>query len=67
MNIIRRGTPPKEKIYRGECPHCKSVFEAERTELDIRWGGQRDEYEYGVAPCEVCGYAGVAFYEVKER
>jgi RNase P subunit RPR2 len=43
MRIISRGIKPEDKLYRGTCKNCKTVFECNRSEgkyeNDFREGG----------------------------
>lgn len=49
MNVIYRGKVPDG--YKGKCPHCKSVLEAEASELKFR-GDSITQLITGT--CEVC-------------
>lgn len=54
MNVIHRGKPRSEQVFRGTCLSCKSVIEATRAELKVGGGDYRDPGEYGHAACPVC-------------
>jgi hypothetical protein len=60
MKIIKKGNPPEEQPWRGECKACGAVLEAARSELKTDYD-QRDGSEWGRAPCPCCK-AGVVFY-----
>lgn len=53
MNIIHRGTPPAERMYRSTCGCCKSVFEYKASEA-TRVSDYRDG-TYLWFKCQVCG------------
>lgn len=52
MEIIKRGKPPAERNWQGECSHCHSVVRAKEHELHVTQA-QRDG-AFGTAPCPVC-------------
>lgn len=53
MEIIKKGTPPEEKIYEAECSKCKSVLRFKQSEGKITYD-QRDGNLITVK-CPVCG------------
>lgn len=62
MKIIKRGAPPKEKKYEGTCHTCKSVLEAEASEVNFV-DDQRDG-NYISGECPVCG--GFVYFSEKK-
>lgn len=53
MRLMKKGTP-KDQTFRGECRTCGSVYEADRSELKVEDGGQREPGEFAHATCQVC-------------
>lgn len=53
MKIIKMGVKPEERVYRGTCSNCKTVFECQQHEGTYHVGGQRDGPWLSV-PCPVC-------------
>jgi rubredoxin len=69
MKLISQGTKVAQK-FKGMCHTCGSVFEADRTELKICPGTQREPGEFAWKKCPVCNtgtetYGGILFYPVK--
>lgn len=57
MKIIRRGTPPGEKIYRGTCPDCRTVVEFKESEaqvVDVPPDRPFDQTRLVQVDCPVC-------------
>lgn len=55
MEVVERGTAPKERTFRGTCHACKSTMEAKAAELKVEHGCQRDPGDFAHAACPVCG------------
>lgn len=53
MKILKRGTPPADARWLGDCHSCKSELEATRAELRVEHD-PRDHLAFGHAPCPVC-------------
>ena len=51
MKIIKKGIPPKERLWIGTCTHCGSIFEAKQGEIEVSY--DRGE-QYASAKCEIC-------------
>lgn len=73
MKVIKKGTPPGERIWKGQCRQCGSEVEALQKELsDINFGDYRSEGPFCWMTCPVCnagmknGYGGVCFYPTKK-
>ena len=56
MKCIKRGTLPEERIWKGECHNCHSVYEAREGELTNKENDFRDNYSFAKARCELCKY-----------
>ena len=54
MKIIKHGTIPQDKVYRGTCAICRTEFEFARKEAKREVADQRDGDAMVVA-CPVCG------------
>jgi hypothetical protein len=52
MDIIKRGTPPGERIYTGSCRGCGTEVKFKRDEAEV-YSDQRDGETVSVA-CPVC-------------
>jgi hypothetical protein len=64
MKIIRRGTPPNETVFAGECWNCHTMIEAARRELKIE-NDFKDHSEYAHIACPVCN--GIMTVHPKEK
>jgi hypothetical protein len=68
MKIIKRGTPPEQRIWYGKCRSCNSEIEAEQKELVNIQNDWREGTDFCWMKCPVCnagndtGYGGVLFY-----
>lgn len=60
MKIISRGVKPEDKVYRGTCRNCSTVFECQRHEGTFHPGDQRDGPWLSVS-CPVCGKSANAY------
>lgn len=73
MKIIKTGTVPSERVWRGECRNCGSVVEAREGELKHITHDQREAISFSWEICPVCkagsesGYGGVLFYPIFKR
>jgi hypothetical protein len=59
MKILRTGTLPKNRLYRGTCSHCYAFVEASydevtRRDLGDRYSGEFIE-SYIICPTQGCG------------
>jgi len=54
MKCIKKGKPPEQRLWQGECYHCNSIFEALEGELTNIQSDPRDNTRIGKAVCEVC-------------
>ena len=63
VKIIKKGTPPKDVIWKGECNTCHTVAEANESELKVQHC-QRDG-SWGLAKCPVCEAPNMIFYPQK--
>lgn len=52
MKIIKKGTPPSDKVYEGTCRSCKTVVEFKQSEGKVTHD-QRDGNFVSVR-CPVC-------------
>lgn len=72
MEIIKRGVPPPERLWRGTCSKCESVAEAFERELTKVTQDPRDGTKHSWEICPVCSagvpsmgnYGGMLFYPV---
>lgn len=72
MKITRKGSDPKNRVWRGSCTNCGAAAEAGRSEMThIVHGDQRDPGPTSWEVCPECGkgdkstgYGGMLFYEV---
>jgi hypothetical protein len=53
MKIIKEGNK-QPQTFRGDCSICGSTYEADRSELKIEDGGQREPGEFAHANCAIC-------------
>jgi hypothetical protein len=53
MKLVKEGSK-QAQVFRGECSVCGSVYEADRAELKVEDGGQREPGEFAHATCLVC-------------
>lgn len=60
MEIIKRGTDPRESIWVGNCGNCGSIMEAQQSELKID-SCPREHYKFAHDQCPVCDN-GIIFY-----
>ena len=59
MKCIKKGTPPDQRIWKGECHNCHSVYEALEGELvDIKTNNnyRNSLSTFAKAQCELCKY-----------
>lgn len=63
MEIIKHGSLPGERLWRGQCYVCGTIMLALQKELKIT-SDQRDG-DFGEANCEICGVRTI-FYETKK-
>lgn len=62
MEVIFRGTPKSEQIYKGLCNSCKSVLQYKFSEILKNEHHQRDGVtHYLEEPCPVCSSVLVIF------
>lgn len=66
MKITKRGTPLKERIWKGKCSECNSEAETTTDELKSKTD-PRDSTQFAWAKCPFCGvgndiYGGMLFY-----
>ena len=61
MKLIREGRK-QPQLFRGTCSVCGSEYEAERTELKVEDGGQREPGEFAHAVCTICKKRGQGGY-----
>jgi hypothetical protein len=61
MRLIREGKK-QPQVFSGTCSTCGSEYEAERKELKIEDGGQREPGEFAHATCVVCSKRGQTGY-----
>ncbi len=66
MKIIKEGTPPAKRQWRGNCHSCGTIAEAEESELKgIEWGNQLDPEPFCWMLCPICNsgpFNGLLFY-----
>jgi len=62
MRLIKKGVPPKERIWEGTCGACGSIFEASEGELKVQHV-QRDG-AFATETCSIC-YSKMWFYPRK--
>jgi len=67
MKVVRKGKPPKEEIFQGECHTCKSVMEEKRANLTIVVGDQREPGDFAHAVCPVCGSDFIMYPKARRR
>lgn len=68
MKIIKYGTPPEKRIWRGTCYRCNSEVEATVGDFTgpINPGCQREPERSAHAPCPVCLKGQILFIETRE-
>lgn len=71
MEIIKKGTPPSERIWEGECRKCGTVARCKQSELNVVHDDQRDG-PYSWLKCPVCNegndeWGGMCFHPVDAR
>jgi hypothetical protein len=54
MEIIRKGTPPGERVHEGECKTCKTLIRFMEKEAKWYYGDQRDPCKELRIACPVC-------------
>jgi hypothetical protein len=54
MKCIKKGKPPEQRLWQGECYHCNSVFEALEGELSHIENDVRENTRFAKAMCEIC-------------
>lgn len=54
MKVIKRGTPPSEKIWTGTCGNCKSEMEEVESDLRNRRTGNQFDGPMAHETCPVC-------------
>ncbi len=54
MQCIKRGTPPEQRVWEGDCYNCNSKFEALQGELVNIVSDPNDHTRMSKAKCEVC-------------
>ena len=54
MKCIKRGTPPEQRVWVGDCYNCSSTFEALEGELVNIVSDPKDHTRMAKAKCEVC-------------
>jgi hypothetical protein len=59
VEILKRGTPPAERTFRGTCYECKSEVRAKAGEIQVVHEDR--DGEFGRGGCPVCG-TGMVFY-----
>lgn len=60
MEIIKRGTPPSEKVFQGECYACGTIVKFTRAEAAISPDHREGPNYYITCPicktCRILGY-----------
>jgi len=62
MRIIREGQLPEDKLFRGTCMHCKTVFECKRHEG--KYSSTQRDGDLLEVDCPKCNHRAFA-YEIK--
>jgi hypothetical protein len=60
MRIISRGKKPEEKMYKGTCSSCKTVFECQQHEGKLE-SDLREGTDFLRVSCPVCGKSATAY------
>jgi len=55
VRITKRGTPPDEREWRGDCKHCGSRVEAKQSVVKITPARDQRDCDSGRLDCPVCG------------
>ncbi len=55
MKVIKKGTPPEEKMHRARCWRCGAVLEFPMSEAGVSLD-PRDQATYLIVQCPVCRY-----------
>jgi hypothetical protein len=64
MIITKKGTPPKDRDWKGRCSNCGTEAKAKESELKITFD-QRDG-DFALHPCPVCKTGiGIVFSKCK--
>jgi len=69
MKIIKRGTLPSERLWRGTCRSCGSIVEGTEDEMHDIQHDSREGYSFSWNECPVCKkgpYGGLLMYLQKE-
>lgn len=65
MKLIKKGKKISQ-TFKGSCSSCGAVFEAIRSELQVKRGDQREPGEFAHKNCTECGakagMGGIIFY-----
>lgn len=61
IEVLRRGIPPSEIRWRGECHICKSDLRATAQDLKVDAGDYRSEGPFAHGICPICK-ASVVFH-----
>ncbi len=64
MNIIKRGSKPSDKIWKGICHTCDTVATAKAAELKL--GHCQRDGSFGHGTCPVCDDKYMVFYPLGE-
>ena len=70
MEVTKRLTPKKDRLWHGTCRSCGSEATAKAEELTITTGTPREPNSFAWHVCPVCGvgpYGGMLFYESTEQ
>lgn len=69
MKITKRGKPPSQRLWKGNCRKCRSEAEAFESEMTHITYDQREGGSFSWEVCPVCnagksdtGYGGMLFY-----
>ena len=54
MKLIKRGIPPKERKWKGDCYYCKSEYESLEGELKAVQIDPKERTPMALEQCEVC-------------
>lgn len=69
MEIIRKGKPPGERVWIGDCRSCKARAKAKQSEMKHITHDHREGGSFSWEKCPACGagdnatgYGGMLFY-----
>jgi hypothetical protein len=61
VKIISRGVKPEDKVYKGTCMNCMTVFECQRHEGTFHEARDQRDDSYLSVKCPVCGKSANAY------